>query len=230
MFDLIKGYEVNGAMDEDQKREILEILEWLTVFANGYSEHLAGHNNWNDLLTIWVIKMEIFGWAQKKIAYAIGDYARTYNGYWNKTVHKQKLELKDYTKYPQHETKERVRKQDLVYFGTLTDNPDSMAKGNAKNDILKSERQKVIDGLSKIQLEYLPLWEARLLPKEISEILKRDIKTVYKMVRELNRIFSDVETEELNEPGTNEVIEEAEKIITTEAEIYSEKIISEGGE
>lgn len=210
MYEVIREYKAE-MLTEENKTEILEVLEFLTVFASGFSEHLKGlHNNFSDALSLWVIKCEQFGWATKEIAKEIKCFTRAYRT--SKKVTKPKLKLEDYRKFPQYERKPRRKKMPLESsIESIMEHGGDIVGSSGKDVTLKEfsleERQKVIEDLTDIQAKYFDLFFNKGLSiEEVASELHKSISNVKNIHTILRSKFRGIEFSQILNPEIDKTI------------------------
>lgn len=215
MYDLMKQYQIEGRISEEDTDEILQVLHFLTTFSMGYCEHLKStHNNFDDALTIWVIRCEKWGWASKKVKMLVQIFTSEYRA--NKIFHKTGQPRK----FPQHEPKNNEHKnwdrkidnkEDIVYDGCLVQKVQDTAKAKIYDD----KKDEIIKSLTKPQYACYDALYIKILSVEgTAKYLKKDVESIQRMVKVLDKLF---DTQNLNE---NLQISDKEEL--TENEIIAE--------
>lgn len=231
----IINYEIEGVMTEEQKKEILEIYYYLIVFANGYSKYFKDRpNHYNDLLNIWIAKMQNWKWSQRAIAIISGAIYREINNKWNKEVHEKiKLVLEDYTKFSQYEKKRKhpdfnKRTPAVVYQGCLKSNIEELARAkNTLPDVVITKKKQP----SPLQAEYISLRSQKYTDDECAEIMKKPLHEIKQMrkiiIKNAQTLVTGNPDEEIQDDSLAEGEFFVKEEIVTDTELKAEQ---EGGE
>lgn len=212
MFEEIKNYEVNGMMTEEDKNELLSVLDFLTVFSRGYCYSLGKpENKFDNALKIWLNKMCGWGWAQRTVAELIqastakaGSHVKITNGI---------IRL-----FPQHDTSYRKGKRKVVEVSNDGSNISGGIK-EAKDVEIKKKKKPT----SK-QTEYI-LLRATHTKEECSKILGKTLQEIKQME---DIIIKNAQTSHIvNDLGFEELTDKSRLKDYKEIETEDEKITGE---
>jgi|GEM_PF-3519323 hypothetical protein len=211
MFEEIEKYEISGVMSEEDKKEILSILDFLTVFARGYCYNLEKpKNNFNNALNIWVAKMCNWGWAQRTVAELIrastakaGSHVKVTSGI-----------IRPFPQFERRPRKHKTVIDEEISLDNLLDQGADVIAGNLKQDTLKAisaeERQRVIKSLTKIQVSYFDLFDKGLTVEQVAEELNKSISNVKKVYLTLKKKFEGIKFSQILNPSIEIQITEGE--------------------
>jgi hypothetical protein len=170
MFRELLEYEperVNGNMSSDSKKEIQEILQFLTVFSLGYSEFMGRpKGNFENLLNVWVIKMTKWGWICKKLLIQIHNFYKL-------AVKFSRVKKYNYDMMNVSLSIERLEDKGRLIIG-----------GDLRNDTQDIEAEQI---LTNSQLQYYKLFEEGLSNAVVAVRLDKTLGHVERMRNELKK-------------------------------------------
>lgn len=107
MFEEIINFKIELPLTEETKNEVEAIYKFLIVFANGMSLNFPNKlNNFNNVLNVWIAKMQTAGWSARKLTVISGAIYREISNRHNIVIRKVKDKLTDYTPFPQRTRRE----------------------------------------------------------------------------------------------------------------------------